>query len=395
MPSITSLQGRFQTSRIYCELEPLQRINITMSETNTPTSTSILHQEMRRLEIKKYGELILFLKEQNLGLSETALKILENEEATLKIKNDEPEAWRQRATLNEEKVDELKARNANLEVENSDLKNKVVKLEQEHKVRTVGEQSQVKTRSAANTKTCEASERQKKNVSGEIQSKRKKKQTLESSAQDSTSNHRMISENSGRIVETVTKSHDQIEPKVDTGNSDNTTEVAETENQIIEGFRSLTMDGKVKYKTARSKIYRCKCYLGIKRYSNSAYYKSVDFENRDILSYYDDAFMKRFDDDSGDETFERGCRNSIQPEASEFSDEGSQNETSAGSSSSDSDSDESIDSNHQIHYESSNEESQNENSVSSPNSDTDYDESDAKREEVTPRITDEDILAGF
>ncbi|PKB99169.1 hypothetical protein RhiirA5_505850 [Rhizophagus irregularis] len=123
-----------------------------MSETNTPTSTSILHQEMRRLEIKKYGELILFLKEQNLGLSETALKILENEEvngrdfsrqpaelrknvkrATLKIKNDEPEAWRQRATLNEEKVDELKARNSNLEVENSDLKNKVVKLEQEHK----------------------------------------------------------------------------------------------------------------------------------------------------------------------------------------------------------------------------------------------------------------------
>lgn len=54
-------------------------------------------------------------------------------EATLKIKNDEPEAWRQRATLNEEKVDELKTRNANLEVENSDLKNKVVKLEQEHK----------------------------------------------------------------------------------------------------------------------------------------------------------------------------------------------------------------------------------------------------------------------
>ncbi|EXX51383.1 hypothetical protein RirG_262400 [Rhizophagus irregularis DAOM 197198w] len=82
----------------------------------------------------------------------------------------------------------------------------------------------------------QASERQKKNVSGEIQSKRKKKQTLESSAQDSTSNHRMISENSGRIVETVTKSHDQIEPKVDTGNSDNTTEVAETENQIIEGL---------------------------------------------------------------------------------------------------------------------------------------------------------------
>ncbi|PKK66406.1 hypothetical protein RhiirC2_784809 [Rhizophagus irregularis] len=427
-----------------------------MSETNTPTSTSILHQEMRRLEIKKYGELILFLKEQNLGLSETALKILENEEATLKIKNDEPEAWRQRATLNEEKVDELKARNANLEVENSDLKNKVVKLEQEHKVRTVGEQSQVKTRSAANTKTCEASERQKKNVSGEIQSKRKKKQTLESSAQDSTSNHRMISENSGRIVETVTKSHDQIEPKVDTGNSDNTTEVAETENQIIEGkscmedmipdsaqklselfdkaiktgqkqilywfyyslefenrFRSLTMDGKVKYKTARSKIYRVmKPFLPmitdvnlrkrterarkiLKLFGEGAYYKSVDFENRDILSYYDDAFMKRFDDDSGDETFERGCRNSIQPEASEFSDEGSQNETSAGSSSSDSDSDESIDSNHQIHYESSNEESQNENSVSSPNSDTDYDESDAKREEVTPRITDEDILAGF
>ncbi|POG66459.1 hypothetical protein GLOIN_2v1780500 [Rhizophagus irregularis DAOM 181602=DAOM 197198] len=415
-----------------------------MSETNTPTSTSILHQEMRRLEIKKYGELILFLKEQNLGLSETALKILENEEATLKIKNDEPEAWRQRATLNEEKVDELKARNANLEVENSDLKNKVVKLEQEHKVRTVGEQSQVKTRSAANTKTCEASERQKKNVSGEIQSKRKKKQTLESSAQDSTSNHRMISENSGRIVETVTKSHDQIEPKVDTGNSDNTTEscmedmipdsaqklselfdkaIKTGQKQILywfyyslefeNRFRSLTMDGKVKYKTARSKIYRVmKPFLPmitdvnlrkrterarkiLKLFGEGAYYKSVDFENRDILSYYDDAFMKRFDDDSGDETFERGCRNSIQPEASEFSDEGSQNETSAGSSSSDSDSDESIDSNHQIHYESSNEESQNENSVSSPNSDTDYDESDAKREEVTPRITDEDILAGF
>ncbi|CAB4473835.1 unnamed protein product [Rhizophagus irregularis] len=256
MPSITSLQGRFQTSRIYCELEPLQRINIIMSETNTPTSTSILHQEMRRLEIKKYGELILFLKEQNLGLSETALKILENEEvngrdfsrqpaelrknvkrrifeleATLKIKNDEPEAWRQRATLNEEKVDELKARNANLEVENSDLKNKVVKLEQEHKVRTVGEQSQVKTRSVANTKTCEASERQKKNVGGEIQS------------------------NSGRIVETVTKSHDQIEPKVDTGNSDNTTEVAETENQIIEGLiQTLTLCCSLT-KLARNKSY--------------------------------------------------------------------------------------------------------------------------------------------
>lgn len=106
----------------------------------------------------------------------------------------------------------------------------------------MGEQSQVKTRSAANTKTCEASERQKKNVSGEIQSKRKKKQTLESSTQDSTSNHRMISENSGRIVETVTKSHDQIEPKVDTGNSDNTTEVVETENQIIEGLiQALTL----------------------------------------------------------------------------------------------------------------------------------------------------------
>ncbi|PKY27940.1 hypothetical protein RhiirB3_529547 [Rhizophagus irregularis] len=382
-----------------------------MSETNTPTSTSILHQEMRRLEIKKYGELILFLKEQNLGLSETALKILENEEvngrdfsrqpaelrknvkrATLKIKNDEPEAWRQRATLNEEKVDELKARNANLEVENSDLKNK----------------------------TCEASERQKKNVGGEIQS------------------------NSGRIVETVTKSHDQIEPKVDTGNSDNTTEscmedmipdsaqkLSELFDKVIKTgqkqilywfyyslefenrFRSLTMDGKVKDKTARSKIYRVmKPFLPmitdvnlrkrterarkiLKLFGEGAYYKSVDFENRDILSYYDDAFMKRFDDDSGDETFERGCRNSIQPEASEFSDEGSQNETSASSSSSDSDSDESIDSNHQIHYESSNEESQNETSVSSPNSDTDYDESDAKREEVTPRITDEDILAGF
>ncbi|PKB99170.1 hypothetical protein RhiirA5_430175 [Rhizophagus irregularis] len=178
-------------------------------------------------------------------------------------------------------------------------------------------------------------------------------------------------------------------------------------------FRSLTMDGKVKYKTARSKIYRVmKPFLPmitdvnlrkrterarkiLKLFGEGAYYKSVDFENRDILSYYDDAFMKRFDDDSGDETFERGCRNSIQPEASEFSDEGSQNETSASSSSSDSDSDESIDSNHQIHYESSNEESQNETSVSSPNSDTDYDESDAKREEITPRITDEDILAGF
>ncbi|CAB4473836.1 unnamed protein product [Rhizophagus irregularis] len=102
--------------------------------------------------------------------------------------------------------------------------------------------------------------------------------------------------------------------------------------------------------------------------------------------------MKRFDDDSGDETFERGCRNSIQPEASEFSDEGSQNETSASSSSSDSDSDESIDSNHQIHYESSNEESQNETSVSSPNSDTDYDESDAKL--ISPNSEDSESRRG-
>ncbi|RGB31114.1 hypothetical protein C1646_764478 [Rhizophagus diaphanus] len=65
----------------------------------------------------------------------------------------------------------------------------------------------------------------------------------------------------------------------------------------------------------------------------------------------------------------------------------------------DSDSEESIDSNHLIHYESSDEESQNETSASSPNSDTDYDESDVKREEEskneTPQITDEEILAAL
>ncbi|RGB42796.1 hypothetical protein C1646_809768 [Rhizophagus diaphanus] len=250
-----------------------------MSETNMLTSTSAT------------------IPEQDLGLSETALKILENEE-----------------------IDELKARNANLEVENSDLKNKVAKLEQEHK-------STVEDLKRKDTEL-ETSERQKKNVSDEIQSKWEKKQTLESSAQDSTNvNLRKKTERARRILKLFGE-----------------------EGVGIDRIQNVT-------------------------YSASAISGLKDTQIQHIINH--------------------GCRNSIQPEASEFSDEESENETSASSSITDSDSDESIDSNHQIHYESSKEESQNETSVSSPNSDTNYDESDAECEEGTPRITDEDNLAAF
>ncbi|PKY58597.1 hypothetical protein RhiirA4_480644, partial [Rhizophagus irregularis] len=68
------------------------------------------------------------------------LEVLRQRNAELEAKNVELEAkiveldvWRQRAILNEKKIAELKDQSANLVFENLDLKNKVAKLEQEHK----------------------------------------------------------------------------------------------------------------------------------------------------------------------------------------------------------------------------------------------------------------------